>query len=615
MTVKYDIKEWLKVLPDEEIYLVSSKQVCKNGDKLLFPQDSGFNAAAKKGESFRRALHEMNPIRRFVCYWYMKYPNQSESICIDGIYDFFREIGLTSFEEDLYTFGIYDSQTNKTLSSKGRTYIVKVEGTSKDEIENNISSYIIDNLPEAAYELKDDKVYIYDEEVGLTTDVHLYLNGDIQNLPLTGIKELLSIPNLNLSNRTIYNVTKDEIRKSNFQVALNKPLEFYRSGGLETVDITQEIEQLTNALYNGNIRTYKLLCQLIDITLNKVNEVGGPDKAIVYSLVNNNIYIYYCVCLKYLYNISCVNLDMKYKYNEYLANLYYSKHRMLAGDKLLYLRDFPTNLVYNTRFGMLIFVTTDINITLAVTKIEIDSNNELIGDPINDIFDISDRSNEIINITDLFDFNNDTYVADNSLKHLFLDFYHRIKDSDLNTGDFPNPCNTFITAIDGRRYLVRLNKFSTFLIKGLLNHIEMQTQMEASITDESELRKWVPMELYNDENIGEIMISRFIKKSNYPREIKRVYARRSSDLLTLYYRFFFENDGIPGGVEDIPNSFIASNLNVSGSVDARADKLWETLFHNADELIEQLTSFYCHDPRVVTEITISESMLINKYML
>lgn len=614
MAVKYNIDDWVSAIPDEEIYLVSSGRLCKEGTKFLEQNDSGFSTAVKKGENFSRDIHDNNPIRRFVCYWYMKHPNQTESIYIEGIYDFFRKLGLVSFEEDLYNFGIYDSTNNKSLRSKGQIYLLKIEGTSKEEIENNVTQYIIENLPESAYEQKDNKIYLYDEEVGLSTDVHLYLEGDIKNLPLTGIKELLKIPNLELENRTIYNVSRDDIRKANIKVALEEPLSFYSSAGLKGVDITEEIEILTDAVYKDNIKTFTILSNLLEKSLNKINSEGGANKVIVYSLLNNNIYIYYAICLKYLYNVACVNLDMKYKYSKYLAELYYSKYRMLAGDKLLYLRDFPTYTVYNTRFGLLVFMVISRNITASVTKVEIDDSNNIIGAPENDVIDITDLNNKIINITDYYDYSSDVYSADTALRNLFLDFYHKIKDNKILNLDFPNPCNTFVLESDGKRYLARLNKFANLAISGFLNHLEMQTQMEYIITEESELSKWVPMELYNDEKLGEIMVSRFMERTNFKDKVDRVYARRSADLKTLYYRFFYENDGIPGSIEEVPDSFIAANLNASGSVVTRETNLWQTLFNNADELISQLTAFYCQNPRITTEVAVSEGMMINKYM-
>lgn len=618
MSITYDLNVFLELIPDAEIYKLSDGKYCKHGTEFYVSTDDRYSAKAREADNYKSEVENCGVYDRFAYFLYSAFPYQKEHVNIPGIYSVMKKLDFPNYVQSLYKFGIYDSTEKVTLPSKERCYIVPIEGSNTADVVFNFTNFLNQNIGDSKICYTDQGELTFYNDAGefIGPEIHLYLTKETAALSPNEINKILrGAKNLELTGYPIINFKTADYNLINTQRAVQEYIKFYENIGIKALDVTHIADRFYKEIYGNNNLGYTALNQAIEDIKKLVDENGGCDKTIVYSLRVESAYISLLVALKYLYNIACIQTGFKDQYFSELSSLYLSD-KMLAGDKYNYLRNFPTYSVRNEFYGSLVFHLLNREMDIYTTAAELGDDLSL-GTPISLTIQLSNKDVKFENTTSIFNFDKDGFSnskEDDKQKKMFLEFYKKMKEEKFPNLDFPNPCNTLILTVGEKRYLARVNKVSGIAFSGIMGHLESQTISEYTLKSMSDLYHWVPMRAYNDYETGLRMISMLERQIRFTDNSSIVEPLRISDIRTIYYRFFYESSMWERGSELIPNSFVAANVNVRSAYIARSNKIWMDMFDNSDNIIKQLTSFYCTDPTIAVEVCVTEDMLVDKYV-
>lgn len=599
-----DVKELLGAIPDEDYYHITEEVYCKYGNEVVDQDDYRFQELKVRANNYKSEVATLCHMHKVAYYWYKKYPSQKNYINIPGMYSALNVENDYDAKTLLFQFGLLDMNVTGG-GTAARTYLVPVEGETKEDLELNFFNYVNDYLPENA------------------SNIQLVLQRNYDLLELDSIKQLLKACEPPLNQCQIFNEDLDNIKQKNINDYIDSEKESYKQFGIKKfIDVTDILSTVENDWSDANINTFNLFQDAVNEVLNQASEVGNPNQVMIYTYRINYFYMYFAAYMKYFHKIACIDADIKYAYLNTLSDLMYSPDCMLAADRLLYLRNFPTYTVKTTDFGMNIFLTINRTLKCSVTMVEIDDDLNLGDEVIVDLLDAMNLSNELINITTLFNFdkgNEETIQANDELRRLFMAFYNKILKSESTIKDYPTPCNTLIINTGKSKYLARVDSISEINMEGYVTNLELQSSKLHSIDKHNDLFGWIPLDFFNDADLGRKVMYNVLKNAKILDKItlsEEVRPRYTVTKEAFYYRYLFENKLRKRSSFRIPNTFVVANLNAPVSVLSRRSQVWGKVFNNNPNLLSQLTCFYCTDATILSEIRldIDETMLAESYL-
>lgn len=605
--VVYGIEDLLAVIPDEEFYHITREMYCKRDTQIFTEKDDYSQYVDLK----RQALNYVSPsgigsfMQRVVYYWYTAHPSQKNYIAIDGLYDALNVSSDFESKGLLFRYGILDKNGDTNVKESERHYLVPIHGTTVEELDRYFEDYVEENLPQDA------------------KNIELILTQTYNLLELDSLKQELKACNNHLDNYLILNEDNETIRQRNTVKYLESEMEMYRKIGVELfINVTDILKKVNDDWSGFNYTVYETFNEAVEEVLNLAKPASDIRKVMIYSYDINNLYKYFAVYMKYFHNIACLDVEIRFSYLELLGETVYKPSCMLAADRLLYLRNFPTYSVKVTDFGVNTFLAINRTLKCSVTMIEIDDDLNLVGDVSINLLDVMNLSNRLVNITSLFNFDkgvDETRQANYELKSLFAKFYQKMKQDNSSFTEYPTPCNTLVIESGDHKYLARVDSIAEMNIEGYVSNLELQSTRVYSITEERYLYGWVPLRFWNDEEFGKSVIQNLLKRNgvwNNLKEFREVTPYYTLTKEGFYYRYLFTNIRGKKSTYIIPNTFVVANLNSPIAVSVRNSKVWLEVFKNNPKILSQLTCFKCSDATSLRllDINVDETMIAENYL-
>lgn len=517
--------------------------------------------------------------------WYKQNPDQRSLVIVDGLRTIYNKDDL----KRLGRFGIIDSENG--LGAVDRDYMIIIERDHLQDLEGYIKEY--------------SKTYLNSEEPTyyiLDASARAGVNNVDEYDELTSHIESI-VHGMKLFNPDF------ELRNSRCsQVVIDRLIEQYKTVGFTNfIDITNYVNKITNSYEQDNTFT-------IEDFENAVSEIKNKytKNSMIYCTEENECFINLAAHLLFFENIPCMFVNRGGKFRVALGQLCYSPHRMLAGDRIEYLKNFPTYSLKTTDYSAFGFIVgakagdrrLDVNITLCpMDNLE---TGELITEDVN----FNHTTLTIEGVVELKGLRQETKqklaIANNSLRDSFIKFYNRLPSKDI----IPNPCNTlFLTDEFGVTYMGLINNID-FRIKGILRDINLNMVTLDYEIKEDEVSAWLPVELFIDGANIRKHLEQVFYVLNGKRGIPKYVIpdlKRIKPMTSLFRGFYMNNKNATISrykVED----FVELCLNCEDSVKFRTTEGQEFLrkLNKEKELMSKLNCFFGYDMLITSKIMITE---------
>lgn len=401
------------------------------------------------------------------------------------------------------------------------------------------------------------------------------------------------------------------------QDVMDKLIDGYRGYGFTRfIDITKYVTSIEDAFNGDNTDTIKKFNTAIEEIV-KYHD----GKTIFYSMKENMCYVNLAAHLNYFYKITCIFKNLGGIFRVTLGELCYSRDRMLADEKLKYLREFPTFTFKATDYSAYLGVTLNRKLSVTVRMCDIEDIEK--GEILIQEIEIGRNYPEILSIEDLYDFRVDDSERsklrseNERLKQLYIKFYKRLDGNIIP----PNPCNTIFLRSEenGKTYIAYIGgdehinfKTDMYVVDTGLNYL---TKYQLKL---DEVSSWIPLELCRDVVAWKKHLNKLIgTKLNKDLTQGEVLARRNTKPMTSLLRGFYMNKSNRTISGLVNYDFIEACLNCEDSVKFRISNGQSILrkLSIGEELQSKLNCFSCHDIILDDIVRVSEKTFMRKQNL
>lgn len=239
-----------------------------------------------------------------------------------------EEAKLTYAQFGIYFKSLVQLNDNSLeMLSTDRKYIIFIGNSDKNpnpssellksEVKSAVNTYLPNEVTPSWY--VDFREYENYKQVSRTRDI---------------IREVY--PEIN-SMINYFNLKKSFIRDETLEDEIKVSLESYP--GLVRKDITKEVDAIANVYYTNNLNTANIFIDKLDTLAKDLTD----NDYIVYTGLEQDIYIYCAIYLTYFHNANCFIPESKQDmYLTILMEQFYDNNAMLIEDKVDYLLNFPT---------------------------------------------------------------------------------------------------------------------------------------------------------------------------------------------------------------------------------------------------------------------------------